>query len=98
MQMQPSSRQRQSALVAQLSTVCFDTAKMLSEKVTQYEEIIAEYERISSLKFSEDLRITTLAQAAPSALQVQLHMSLNSETAYAKLREQILAYERSATR
>ncbi|CAE7267812.1 unnamed protein product [Symbiodinium necroappetens] len=98
MQMQPSSRQRQSALVAQLSTVCFDTAKMLSEKVTHYEEIIAEYQRISSLKFSEDLRITTLAQAAPSALQVQLHMSLNSETAYAKLREQILAYERSATR
>ena len=66
--------------------------------MTRYEEIIAEYERISSLKFSEDLKITTLVQAAPAALQVQLHMSLNSETTYAKLREQLLAYERSTTR
>ncbi|CAE7214402.1 unnamed protein product, partial [Symbiodinium microadriaticum] len=82
MEMQPSSRQRQLALVAQLSTVRFDPAKSLSEQVTRYEEIIAEYERISSLKFSEDLKITTLVQAAPAALQVQLHMSLNSETTY----------------
>ncbi|CAE7508211.1 unnamed protein product, partial [Symbiodinium sp. KB8] len=94
MEMQPSSRQRQLALVAQLSTVRFDPAKSLSEQVTRYEEIIAEYERISSLQFSEDLKITTLVQAAPAALQVQLHMSLNSETTYAKLREQLLAYER----
>ena len=98
MEMQPSSRQRQLALVAQLSTVRFDPAKSLSEQVTRYEEIIAEYERISSLQFSEDLKITTLVQAAPAALQVQLHMSLNSETTYAKLREQLLAYERSTTR
>ena len=98
MEMQPSSRQRQLALVAQLSTVRFDPAKSLSEQVTRYEEIIAEYERISSSKFSEDLKITTLVQAAPAALQVQLHMSLNSETTYAKLREQLLAYERSTTR
>ncbi|CAE7804553.1 unnamed protein product, partial [Symbiodinium sp. KB8] len=62
----------------ELSTVRFDPAKSLSEQVTRYEEIIAEYERISSLKFSEDLKITTLVQAAPAALQVQLHMSLNS--------------------
>ncbi|CAE7626085.1 unnamed protein product, partial [Symbiodinium microadriaticum] len=93
-----SSRQRQLALVAQLSTVRFDPAKSLSEQVTRYEEIIAEYERISSLKFSEDLKKTTLVQAAPAALQVQLHMSLKSETTYAKLREQLLAYERSTTR
>ncbi|CAE7930835.1 unnamed protein product, partial [Symbiodinium necroappetens] len=81
-----------------LSTVRFDPAKSLSEQVTRHEESIAEYERISSLKFSEDLKITTLVQAAPAALQVQLHMSLNSETTYAKLREQLLAYERSTTR
>ena len=41
------------------------------------------------MKFSEDLKITTLVQAAPAALQVQLHMSLNSKTTYAKLREQL---------
>ncbi|OLP94900.1 hypothetical protein AK812_SmicGene23009 [Symbiodinium microadriaticum] len=70
MEMQPSSRQRQLALVAQLSTVRFDPAKSLSEQVTRYEEIIAEYERISSLQFSEDLKITTLVQAAPAALQI----------------------------
>ena len=70
LEMQPSSRQRQLALMAQLSAARCDPAKSLSEQVTRYEEIIAEYERISSLKFSEDLKITTLVQAAPAALQV----------------------------
>ena len=74
------------------------THRSLAEQVTCYEEIITEYERISSTKFSEDLKITTLVQAAPAALQVQLHMNLNEKTTYAKLREQLLAYERSTTK
>ena len=96
--MQPSTRQRQLALANQLANVKFDPKVSLAEQFVKYEEVAREYERVSGSKYNEDLKISILVQACPSPLQVQIHMSLSSETTYQKLKEQVIAYERSTTR
>ena len=88
-EMQPSTRQRQLALANQLANVKFDPKVSLAEQFVKYEEVVREYERVSGSKYNEDLKISTLVQACPSPLQVQIHMSLSSETTYQKLKEQV---------
>ena len=90
-EMMPSSRQRQLALVSQLTATKLDPGRALSEQV----ELIREYERVSGSRYSEDLRISTIVAAAPPALQAQLHMALGPETTYQEVRDKILLYERS---
>ncbi|OLQ15400.1 hypothetical protein AK812_SmicGene390 [Symbiodinium microadriaticum] len=97
-ELQPCSRQRQLALANQLSNVKFDAKVSLAEQLSRYEEIIREYERISGTKYNEDLKLSTLVQACPQALQVQIHMSLTDKSTYQDLKEKVLAYERSTTR
>ena len=84
-EMQPSSRQRQMALASQLANVKFDAKLSLAEQLTKYEEVIREYERVSGSRYNEDLKISTLVQACPGPLQVQIHMSLTSESTYQDL-------------
>ena len=97
-EMQPSSRQRQMALASQLANVKFDAKLSLAEQLTKYEEVIREYERVSGSRYNEDLKISTLVQACPGPLQVQIHMSLTSESTYQDLKDKVLAYERSTAR
>ena len=97
-EMQPKTRQRQLALMTQLNSMTFDPRKSLNEQLGKYEEVIREYERISGTTYPEDLKVSTLVSAAPSVLQVQLHMSLSSDTTYHDLKEKVLSYERSTTK
>ena len=62
----------------------FDAKVSLAEQLTKFEEVIREYERISGGKYNEDLMFSTLIQACPSALQVQIHMSLNDKSTYTR--------------
>ncbi|CAE7315730.1 unnamed protein product [Symbiodinium natans] len=97
-EMQPKTRQRQLALMTQLNSMTFDPRKSLNEQLGKYEEVIRECERISGTTYPEDLKVSTLVSAAPSVLQVQLHMSLSSDTTYHDLKEKVLSYERSTTK
>ncbi|CAE7202129.1 unnamed protein product, partial [Symbiodinium necroappetens] len=96
--MMPSSRQRQLALVTQLTSTRLDPRRSLSEQLGKYEELIREYERVAGTRYAEDLMISTLVSAAPAALQAQLHMSLGPDTTYLQVRDKILLYERSTAR
>ncbi|CAE7384883.1 unnamed protein product, partial [Symbiodinium microadriaticum] len=97
-EMMPSSRQRQLALVTQLTSTRLDPRRSLSEQLGKYEELIREYERVAGTRYAEDLMISTLVSAAPAALQAQLHMSLGPDTTYLQVRDKILLYERSTAR
>ena len=98
LEMMPSSRQRQLALITQLTSTRLDGTKSLGEQLGKYEELVREYERVSGTTFSEDLKVSTLIAAAPQALQAQLHMSLGPSTTYTSVREKILLYERSTAK
>ena len=97
-EMMPSSRQRQLALVTQLTSTRLDPKQALGEQLGRYEELIREYERVSGTKYAEDLMISTLVSAAPPALQAQLHMALGEDTTYRQVRDKVLLYERSTAK
>ena len=98
LEMQPRTRQRQLALMTQLNNMTFDMKKSLNEQLGKFDEVVREYERISGSTYPEDLKVSTLVNAAPGPLQVQLHMSLRADTTYNELKEKVLAYERSTTK
>ena len=98
LEMQPRTRQRQLALMTQLNNMTFDMKKSLNEQLGKFDEVVRECERISGSTYPEDLKVSTLVNAAPGPLQVQLHMSLRADTTYNELKEKVLAYERSTTK
>ena len=98
LEMQPRTRQRQLALMTQLNNMTFDMRKSLNEQLGKFDEVVREYERISGSTYPEDLKVSTLVNAAPGPLQVQLHMSLRADTTYNELKEKVLAYERSTAK
>ncbi|CAE7035083.1 unnamed protein product [Symbiodinium sp. CCMP2592] len=97
-EMQPATRQRQLALMSQLAGIRFDANRSLAEQIVKYEELIKEYERVSGGTYPDDLRISSVIQAAPTNLQTQLHLTMDESTDYKAIREKLLAYERSSTR
>ena len=98
LEMQPRTRQRQLALMTQLRKMTFDMKKSLNEQLGKFDEVVREYERISGSTYPEDLKVSTLVNAAPGPLQVQLQRSLRADTTYNELKEKVLAYERSTTK
>ncbi|CAE7436535.1 unnamed protein product [Symbiodinium sp. CCMP2592] len=97
-EMQPATRQRQLALMSQLAGIRFDANRSLAEQIVKYEELIKEYERVSGSTYPDDLRISSVIQAAPTNLQTQLHLTMDESTDYKAIREKLLAYERASTR
>ena len=61
-EMQPATRQRQLALMAQLAGVRFDANRSMAEQIVKYEELIKEYERV----------ISSIIQASPATLREKL--------------------------
>ena len=97
-EMEPSTRQRSLALMAQLSRVEFSTSKSIAEQISVYENLVREYERISGNQFPRDSMLAAILQALPMALRTQVQMTITGETTYEELKERILHYESITTR
>ena len=62
-----------------------------------FERLIAEYERVSSQKYSDDLKISTLMAGLPEDIRRYLQLQVSETTTYEKLRETMLAFERTSS-
>eukprot|EP00439_Symbiodinium_sp_Y106_P069978 s148_g12.t1 len=69
-EMQPATRQRQLALMAQLAGVRFDANRSMAEQIVKYEELIKEYERV----------ISSIIQASPATLREKLALNQSGPT------------------
>ena len=69
----------------------------LLEWTLTFERLIAEYERVSSQKYSDDLKISTLLAGLPEDVRRYLQLQVSETTTYEKLRETMLAFERTSS-
>ena len=97
-ELQPASRPRALALAQAL--VKFPPLKeggSVLEYTLLYEKLIAEYEKVSSTKYPDDLRISTLLSGLPPDIKRYLQLQVDDATTYEGLRTKLLQFERTAT-
>ena len=63
--------------------------------VLTFEKLVSEYEKISSTKYDDNLKIGTLLKGIPQNLKQYIMADISEKTTYAELRTKLLQYERS---
>ena len=96
-ELQPTSRPRVLALAQALTRFppLKEGASVL-EYTLGYERLITEYEKLSSARYPEDLKISTLMSGLPQDIKRYLQLQIDDSTTYTGLRSTLLQFERTA--
>ncbi|CAE7849605.1 unnamed protein product, partial [Symbiodinium necroappetens] len=96
-ELQPTSRPRVLALAQALTRFppLKEGASVL-EYTLGYERLITEYEKLSSARYPEDLKISTLMSGLPQDIKRYLQLQIDDSTTYNGLRSTLLQFERTA--
>ena len=95
-ELQPSSRPRALALAqALVKFPPFREGGSLLDYTLAFERLLAEYEKVASHPYSDDLKISTLLAGLPVDIKRYLELNLDESMTYEKLRARLLKYERT---
>ena len=97
-ELQPASRPRSLALAQSLIKYPpYKDSTSLLEWTLTFERLIAEYERVSSQKYSDDLKISTRLAGLPEDIHRYLQLQVSEISTCEKLRDTTLAFERTSS-
>ncbi|CAL1141687.1 unnamed protein product [Cladocopium goreaui] len=93
---EPSSRQRSLAIAQTLSNFpAFSGSKTLHEHILAYEQLVAQFEEVSSSSYPSELKIATLVRCSNQKLREHLQLTIGEQTTYAQLKETMLGYDKA---
>ena len=96
-ELQPSTRQRSLALAQTiLSFPPFEKGKTL-ENLLAFEKLVEDYERITDIAYSNELKMGTLLRCLPQHLRQHLQLNLTSTTTYSQMRTAVINYEQTTS-
>ena len=91
----PNTRQRGLALAQALATYPpFNPQKSILESILEYEQLIVDFEKVSSSKYPEELKSATLLRCTEQRVREFLQLSVTDPTSYSDIRETLLAHEK----
>ena len=95
-ELEPSSRSRSLAMAqALVGFPPMSKGASLMDYVLTFEKLVSEYEKISSTKYDDNLKVGTLLKGIPQNLKQHIMVDISEKTTYAELRTKLLQYERS---
>ena len=95
-ELEPSSRSRSLAMAqALVGFPAMSKGASLMDYVLTFEKLVSEYEKISSAKYDDNLKIGTLLKRIPQNLKQHIMVDISEKTTYTGLRTKLLQYERS---
>ena len=93
---EPSSRQRSLAIAQTLSNYpAFTNSKTVLEQILAYEQLVQQFEEISSSVYPAELKIATLVKCSNQKLREYLQLTIGETTTYSQLKETMLGYDKA---
>ena len=93
---EPSSRQRSLAIAQSLSNYpAFTNSKTILEQILAYEQLVQQFEEVSSSVYPSELKIATLVKCSGQKLREYLQLTNGEQTTYAQLKETMLGYDKA---
>ena len=95
-ELEPSSRSRSLAMAqALVGFPSMSKGASLMDYILTYEKLVNEYERLSGVRYDDNLKLGTLLKGIPQQLRQHVMVDINDRTTYLDLRSKLLQYERS---
>ena len=95
-ELEPSSRSRSLAMAqALVGFPSMSRGASLMDYVLTHEKLVNEYERLSGVRYDDNLKLGTLLKGIPQQLRQHVMVDINDRATYMDLRTKLLQYERS---
>ena len=95
-ELEPSSRSRSLAMAqALVGFPSMSKGASLMDYILTYEKLVNEYERLSGVRYDDNLKLGTLLKGIPQQLRQHVMVDISDRATYLDLRTKLLQYERS---
>ena len=95
-ELEPSSRSHSLAMAqALVGFPSMSKGASLMDYILTYEKLVNEYERLSGVRYDDNLKLGTLLKGIPQQLRQHVMVDINDRTTYLDLRSKLLQSERS---
>jgi len=73
----------------------FTNSKTILEQILAYEQLVQQFEEVSSSVYPSELKIATLVKCSGQKLREYLQLTIGEQTTYAQLKETMLGYDKA---
>ena len=96
-ELEPNSRSRSLAMAqALVGFPAMSKGASFMDYVLTFEKLVNEYERLSGVKYGQNLMIGTIMKGIPPELRRHLMVDMSDKTTYQEMRARLLQYEQSS--